>query len=179
MTGKIRILVLNGPNLNLLGEREPHIYGRITLKELNDQCEEWGRENSIQVDCFQSNSEGALIDRIQEERFRVGGIILNAGAYTHYSYALRDCIASIRVPVIEVHLSNPQAREEFRKTSLIGPVARGTISGFGTHGYILALQALKNIIEHVERSVKSRKEMDLVDDAMAGRLKNRRDPGKE
>ena len=179
MIDKIKILVLNGPNLNLLGEREPHIYGRTTLEEIDVQYVDWGRKHSIQVECFQSNSEGTLIDRIQEERFSVSGIILNAGAYTHYSYALRDCISAIRIPVIEVHLTNPQAREEFRKTSLIGPVVTGTISGFGPYGYILALQAMKNMIEHTERTRNSKKEIHPVDDAMAGRLINRRDQREE
>ena len=147
MIDKIKILVLNGPNLNLLGEREPHIYGGTTLKEIDDQCMEWGRENSILVECFQSNSEGALIDRIQEDRSSVSGIILNAGAYTHYSYALRDCITALAIPVIEVHISNPEAREGFRHKSVIAPVVRGRIAGFGSHGYILALEALRNIIQ--------------------------------
>jgi len=142
-----RILVIHGPNLNLLGEREPGIYGITTMEEINRKCIDWGEENNVQVECFQSNSEGAILDKMQQERKSVQGMVLNAGAYTHYSYALRDCIAAISVPVVEVHLSNPQAREEFRQKSVIAPVVAGSVSGLGPNGYVLALEGLKKIIE--------------------------------
>ena len=142
-----RILVIHGPNLNLLGEREPGIYGITTMEEINRKCIDWGEENNVQVECFQSNSEGAILDKMQQERKSVQGMVLNAGAYTHYSYALRDCIAAISVPVVEVHLSNPQAREEFRQKSVIAPVVVGSVSGLGPNGYVLALEGLKKIIE--------------------------------
>lgn len=148
MTIGKRMLVISGPNLNLLGEREPDIYGITTLEEINRKCIEWGEENNVQVECFQSNSEGAILDKMQQERKSAQGMVLNAGAYTHYSYALRDCIAAISVPVLEVHLSNPQAREEFREKSVIAPVVVGSISGLGPHGYVLALEGLKEIIEN-------------------------------
>lgn len=138
-------LVVNGPNLNLLGEREPEVYGRETLTDLESLCVNWGKERDIEVRCFQSNSEGALINVIQEYRNIACGIVFNPGAYTHYSYALRDCVAAISIPVIEVHISNPEAREEFRHRSVIAPVARGRITGLGIYGYILALEALKNL----------------------------------
>ncbi len=142
----MKILVLNGPNLNLLGEREPGIYGCDTLKSINDEIYEAALKLGYDVTFFQSNSEGGLIDRLHEARTEYSGVILNAGAYTHYSYAIRDAIAAIRIPVVEVHLSNVNSRDEFRKTSVIAPVCCGTIAGFGKYSYILGLQALDNIL---------------------------------
>ncbi len=136
------ILLVNGPNLNLLGEREPAVYGRTTLREIEDMvrhaCAGW----KVEVVAFQSNHEGELIDFIQEHRKRARGVVVNPGALTHTSYALRDCLASIDLPCIEVHLSNVHAREEFRKTSVVAPACRGQISGLGPRGYLLAAEWL-------------------------------------
>ena len=136
------VLVLNGPNLNLLGTREPEIYGRTTLDDIAAMLTDAGEELGLEVDCRQSNHEGYLVDWLHEaaER-RALAVILNAGAYTHTSVALRDAISAIAVPVIEVHLSNLAAREAFRHRSHVSPVARGVIQGFGALGYRLALDA--------------------------------------
>lgn len=136
------ILILNGPNLNRLGLREPDIYGTITLADLESSWVEWGKDNKVNVSCFQSNHEGHLIDEIHQASDRYDGIVINPGAFTHYSYALRDAIASIELPVIEVHLSNIHKREAFRHQSVIVPVCMGQISGLGAQGYLLALEAL-------------------------------------
>jgi len=137
------VLVLNGPNLNLLGTRQPEVYGATTLAMIEDACRTHGAGLGFEVTCAQSNSEGAMIDLIHAARGAQAGIVLNAGAYTHTSVALMDAIASVEVPTIEVHLSNIHAREAFRHHSYIAPVALGQIIGFGAHGYILALDALK------------------------------------
>lgn len=138
----MKILVMNGPNLNLLGEREPNIYGGDTLQSINGEIEAIAKSMGHETAFFQSNSEGALIDELHSARLSYDGVILNAGAYTHYSYAIRDAIAAIKIPVIEVHLSNVNSRDEFRKTSVIAPVCKGSIAGFGKYSYFLALQAL-------------------------------------
>jgi 3-dehydroquinate dehydratase-2 len=143
----IPVMVLHGPNLNLLGEREPETYGSMTLSELNNNLIDYGRSLGLEVVCQQSNHEGKLIDLVQEARISTKGVIFNAGGYTHTSVALRDAISAIRIPVVEVHLSNIYAREEFRRTSLISPVCKGVISGFGWQSYHLALHALKGIIQ--------------------------------
>lgn len=136
-----RILVLNGPNLNLLGSRESTIYGRLTLTEINEALRERAKELGVdEIDFLQSNFEGALIEAIQKARGRYDFILLNAGALTHYSIALRDAIAAMPVPVIEIHLSNIHKREEFREKSVIAPVVMGQISGFGIDSYIAALE---------------------------------------
>lgn len=137
-----KFLVLHGPNLNLLGSREPEVYGRQTLEEIDHMLQEWAEQRGCRVDTFQSNSEGALIDRIHEARDRYDGIVINPGAYTHYSIALRDALAAVPVPAVEVHLSNVHAREPFRRHSVISPVVRGVIAGLGPVGYRLALEAL-------------------------------------
>lgn len=137
-----RVLVLNGPNLNLLGMREPGVYGTDSYEQICSRIAEHAQTLGMQADCDQSNSEGGLIDRLHAAMGVYDGVILNAGAYTHYSYAIRDAIAAIRLPVIEVHLSNIHAREEFRHTSVIAPVCRGQIAGFGPDSYLLALQAM-------------------------------------
>ena len=137
-----KILVLNGPNLNLLGTREPKIYGHTTLADINAALEKRAAEEGITLDFFQSNHEGALVDQVQAARGVYDYIIFNAGAYTHYSIALRDSIAAIDVPVIEVHLSNIHTREEFRHTSVLAPVALGQISGFGADSYFAALEVI-------------------------------------
>ncbi len=137
-----RILVMNGPNLNLLGIREPGIYGNDTLETLCDTVKAEAKQYDAAIDCFQSNHEGALIDALHAAMGVYDGIILNAGAYTHYSYAIRDAIAAIRVPVVEVHLSDIHAREPFRHVSVIEPVCVAQISGLGVGSYIKALALL-------------------------------------
>jgi 3-dehydroquinate dehydratase-2 len=136
-------LVLHGPNLNLLGTREPGVYGRLTLAEVDRLIREHGRRRGVRVECRQSNVEGELIGWLQEaEREGFAGVVLNPGAFTHYSIALRDAVAAIRLPVVEVHLSNVHGREEFRRHSVIAAVARGQIAGFGPQSYLLGLDAL-------------------------------------
>ena len=142
----MKILVLNGPNLNLLGEREPSIYGGETMKSINDEIFDAAKALGFDVAFFQSNSEGGIIDRLHEARLDCAGVVLNAGAYTHYSYAIRDAIAAIKIPVVEVHLSNVNSRDEFRKTSVIAPVCCGSIAGFGKYSYMLGLYALNNLL---------------------------------
>ncbi len=141
----MKILVMNGPSLNLLGEREPNVYGLDTIQSINDELLGKARDLGYEMTFFQSNSEGGLIDRLQEARMDCSGVILNAGAYSHYSYALRDAITSVSIPVIEVHMSNVDNRDEFRKNSVIAPVCKGSISGFGRYSYILGLYALDHI----------------------------------
>ena len=136
------LLILNGPNLNLLGTRQPEVYGRTTLADINALCATAAAELGFTVDCLQSSHEGALIDAIHAARDLHAGIVLNAGAYTHTSVALMDAIASAAVPLVEVHLSNIHAREPFRHKSFIAPVALGQICGFGATGYALAIRAL-------------------------------------
>lgn len=137
-----QILVLNGPNLNLLGTRQPEVYGTATLEDVKSICVERAKQYHLEVDFRQSNSEGEMIDWLHEAKTTCAGVIINAGAYTHTSIALMDAIASIELPTIEVHLSNIHAREEFRQTSYIAKVAVGQICGFGTVGYLMALEAI-------------------------------------
>ena len=141
----MKVLVLNGPNLNLLGQREPEVYGSTTLADIESMLQDRARSLSAQVECRQSNHEGELVEWIQSARGTFDVVLLNAGAYTHTSVALRDAIAACSIPTIEVHLSNIYAREEFRHKSLIAPVCRGQISGFGAHSYALALEAACNL----------------------------------
>lgn len=142
-----KMLVLHGPNLNLLGQREPEVYGTVTLPELNERLIKAGKDLELEVSASQSNVEGALIDALQASRDWAAGVVFNPGGYTHTSVALRDAVASIEIPVIEVHMSNVYAREDFRHTSLIAPVAAGTITGFGWHSYILGLHALAGFLK--------------------------------
>ncbi|MCM3617740.1 type II 3-dehydroquinate dehydratase [Sutcliffiella horikoshii] len=140
----MRLLVLNGPNLNRLGLREPAVYGSQTLQDLEAQLQEFADKHSCKLTCFQSNHEGELIDKLHDAEGQYDGIVFNPGAFTHYSYAIRDAIASISVPVMEVHISNIHKREEFRHTSVTAPVTAGQIVGLGLYGYELALMALLN-----------------------------------
>ncbi|WP_315443451.1 type II 3-dehydroquinate dehydratase [uncultured Selenomonas sp.] len=137
-----KILVLNGPNLNLLGTREPEIYGSLTLEDINERLRRRAEAAGLDMECLQSNHEGVLVDAIQAARGRVDYIILNAAAFTHYSIAIRDAIAAVDVPVIEVHLSNIHQREDFRHKSVIAPVVLGQIAGLGAESYMAALEAI-------------------------------------
>lgn len=137
-----RILVIHGPNLNLLGEREPGVYGNDSFESINDEIIAHAMKYEMHCEVFQSNHEGEIIDQLHLARKRFDGVVLNAGAYTHYSYAIRDAIAAIKIPVVEVHLSNIHARDEFRSKSVIAPVCRGQISGFGKYSYLCAVDAL-------------------------------------
>lgn len=139
---RLSILVMHGPNLNTLGTREPAIYGSMTLAQIQERLEQRAAELNASVECMQSNHEGVLVDTIQQHAETVDGIIINGGAFTHYSYALRDALAMVKVPSIEVHLSNIYAREEFRHHSVIAAIVRGHIVGLGWRGYLLALEAL-------------------------------------
>lgn len=142
-----KILLLNGPNLNLLGEREPAIYGTATLEQVAARAAALAQSLGLELRHLQSNHEGALIDALHDARAWASGIILNAGAYTHTSIALRDAIQAVQLPVIEVHLSNIHAREPFRHTSLIAPVCVGQITGFGAESYLLAVQAMAFLLQ--------------------------------
>jgi 3-dehydroquinate dehydratase II len=142
---KKKVLILHGPNLNLLGQREVNIYGRDTLEDINKKISLESAKLGLDCEFYQSNHEGNLIDKIQKATDEYDGIIINPGAFTHYSYAIRDAIASIRIPSIEVHLSNIYSRDEFRSKSVIAPVCVGQIAGFGQNGYVLALSALINL----------------------------------
>lgn len=137
------VLVLNGPNLNMLGTRQPEIYGSATLADVEALCVKHGESLGFSVQCLQSNHEGTLLDAIHAAKGVHAGLVLNAGAYTHTSIALRDAIASVELPTVEVHLSNIHARETFRHTSFIAPVAIGQVAGFGTYSYVMALDALR------------------------------------
>ncbi len=138
------VLVLHGPNMNLLGEREPGVYGQVNLAEIDACLCALGETLGLEVRCAQSNHEGVLIDALHDARTWAAGVVFNPGGYTHTSVALRDAVAAIHIPVVEVHLSNTQARDDFRHTSLIAPVCRGSIAGFGWYSYALGLYAIKN-----------------------------------
>lgn len=146
--GKKRFLVLHGPNLNLLGIREPDIYGAASLDEVNKRILQWAKRENAEVEIRQSNSEGELVDWIQQAMGKYHGLVMNPAAYTHTSIALRDAILSVGIPAVEVHLSNIYKRESFRHTSYVAGAALGQISGFGAYGYLLGLQAL---VEHLDR----------------------------
>ena len=146
----MRLLLVNGPNLNTLGTREPHIYGTITLPEIERMVSERAAGMGAEVRAFQANSEGAIIDWLQNEQSGADGLIINAGSLTHYSIGLRDAIAGSGLPAIEVHISNVWKREEFRHHSLLSPVVNGAIVGLGTQGYVLAVEALITILKGVE-----------------------------
>ena len=143
----MKILLLHGPNLNLLGTREPEVYGSMTLNDINEKIIALGKELGAEVKCLLSNHEGALIDALHDARTWASGVVFNPGGYTHTSVALRDAISAIVIPVIEVHLSNVYAREEFRHTSFVSAVCKGKVSGFGWRSYELGLRGLIDIIK--------------------------------
>ena len=143
----IKILLVHGPNLNMLGRREPEIYGTLTLEVINERMKRLAEENGAELRIFQSNSEGALIDAIQEAAEWADGIVINPGAYTHYSHAIRDALTAVHLPTIEVHLSNIHAREKFRNRSVIAPVALACIAGLGWRSYAYGLQSLIDVLQ--------------------------------
>ena len=142
-----KIIILNGPNLNLLGERETNQYGNFTLKDIQKKCNEFARQNNIKLSLFQSNIEGELVDEIQNSRINHNGLIINAGGYTHTSVAIHDALKILKIPIIELHISNIYNREEFRHKSLISKLAKGVICGFGADGYIMSLNAMNKFLE--------------------------------
>ncbi|WP_284640515.1 type II 3-dehydroquinate dehydratase [Paenibacillus silviterrae] len=144
-----QVLLLNGPNLNMLGVREPGVYGSTSLQDIENRMTDLAAELGVQLECFQSNHEGALIDKIHEAHGRKDGIVMNPGAFTHYSYAIRDAISAVGIPFVEVHISNIHKREAFRHVSVLAPVGLGQISGFGADSYELGLRAL---VMHMQRT---------------------------
>lgn len=142
-----KIIILNGPNLNLLGEREKNQYGNISLETIEKNCNEYASENDIKLSFFQSNIEGELVDQIQNSRNNQNGLIINAGGYTHTSVAIHDALKILKIPIIELHISNIYNREEFRHKSLISKVAKGIICGFGADGYIMSLSAMNKFLK--------------------------------
>ncbi len=141
-----KIIILNGPNLNLLGEREKSQYGSFTLKDIEKKCENFAKKNELKVSFFQSNIEGELVEKIQLSRNDQNGLIINAGGYTHTSVAIHDALKILKIPIIELHISNIYNREDFRHKSLISKVANGVICGFGIDGYTMALKAMENYL---------------------------------
>ena len=146
-----KIIILNGPNLNLLGEREKNQYGNFTLKDVERKCNEYSNENDIKLSLFQSNIEGELVEEIQKARKEQHGLIINAGAYTHTSVAIHDALKVLKIPIVELHITNIYNREEFRHKSLISKIATSVLCGFGTDGYIMALQAMENYLKNEDR----------------------------
>ena len=142
-----KIIIVNGPNLNLLGERERSQYGSFTLKDLEKKCTEYAKKNNIALSFFQSNEEGELINQIQNSRNNQDGLIINAGGYTHTSVAIHDALKILKIPIIELHISNIYNREEFRHKSLISRTAKGVICGFGIEGYIMSLEAMNKFLD--------------------------------
>ena len=142
-----KIIILNGPNLNLLGEREKDQYGNVTLKNIENNCKNFATGNNIKLSFFQSNIEGELVNQIQKSRNEQDGLIINAGGYTHTSVAIHDALKILKIPIIELHISNVYNREEFRHKSLISKVAKGVICGFGADGYLMSLKAINKFLE--------------------------------
>ena len=143
-----KIIILNGPNLNLLGEREKDQYGNVALADIENNCNEYAAKNKIKLSMFQSNIEGELVNQIQNSRNNQDGLIINAGGYTHTSVSILDALKILKIPIIELHISNIYNREEFRHKSLISRVANGIICGFGTDGYLLSLQAMNKLLKN-------------------------------
>ena len=148
---KHKIIIINGPNLNLLGEREKEKYGKVTLNQVEKECKKFGKRNNILITFKQSNIEGKIIDYIQESRKKCDGMIINAAGYTHTSVAIRDALMVLKIPIIELHITNIYNREKFRHKSLLSKAVRSVICGFGTKGYVLALKGLKEIIKNEDR----------------------------
>ena len=146
-----KIIILNGPNLNLLGEREKNQYGSFTLKDIEKKSKEFSSKNDIELSLFQSNLEGELVEEIQNSRNKQHGLIINAGGYTHTSVAIHDALKILKIPIIELHISNIYNREDFRHKSLISKLAKGIICGFGANGYIMALNAMKDYLKNENR----------------------------
>ena len=146
-----KIIILNGPNLNLLGEREKNQYGNFTLKDIENSCTNFAKKNNLDITFYQSNIEGELVEKIQKARNEQNGLIINAGGYTHTSVAIHDALKILNIPIIELHISNIYNREDFRHKSLISKVAKGIICGFGAEGYIMSLKAMKKILENENR----------------------------
>ncbi len=146
----MKFVVIQGPNINLLGVREPHIYGQMTMDAIHDQMKSFASSNGVELEFFQSNLEGEIVDRIQECIEGVDGVIINPAAYTHTSIAIRDALAMLRAPIVEVHISNPARREEFRHNSMTAPVCTGSIAGFGPFSYHLGLVALLQIVSEIQ-----------------------------
>ncbi len=142
-----KIIILNGPNLNLLGEREKNQYGSNTLKDIEETCNEYSTKNNIKLSFFQSNIEGELVNQIQASRNNQDGLIINAGGYTHTSVAIHDALKILKIPIIELHISNIYNREEFRHKSLISKIAKGVICGFGADGYVMSLDAMNKFLQ--------------------------------
>ena len=142
-----KIIIVNGPNLNLLGEREKNQYGNFTLKDIEKNCKRFGEKNNLDINLYQSNIEGEIVEKIQNSRKNQNGLIINAGGYTHTSVAIHDALKIIKIPIIELHISNIYNREDFRHKSLISKIANGVICGFGAHGYIMALEAMKKFLD--------------------------------
>jgi len=148
---KHKIIIINGPNLNLLGEREKEKYGNVTLKQIEKECKNFAKKRNIVIAFKQSNIEGKIIDYIQESRKKFDGLIINAAGYTHTSVAIRDALMILKIPIIELHITNIYNREKFRHKSLLSKAARSVICGFGTKGYVLALEGLSEIIKNENR----------------------------
>ncbi|EAI4483809.1 type II 3-dehydroquinate dehydratase [Campylobacter lari] len=145
----MKVMVIQGPNINMLGIREPHFYGNMKMEDIHEQMTQAAKQSNVEIEFFQSNFEGELVDKIQECLGSVDGVIINAAAYAHTSIAIRDAIAAINLPVIEVHISNTHRREEFRQKSMIAPVCAGSVVGFGPFGYHMALMGLFQIFERI------------------------------
>ena len=146
-----KIIILNGPNLNLLGEREKEKYGNVTLENIETNCKDFAKKNDLDLSFFQSNIEGELVEKIQEARKEQQGLIINAGGYTHTSVAIHDALKILKIPIIELHITNIYNREEFRHKSMISKIATSVLCGFGTDGYIMALQGIKKYIKNEDR----------------------------
>ena len=146
-----KIIILNGPNLNLLGEREKEKYGNVTLERIETNCKDFAKKNDLDLSFFQSNIEGELVEKIQEARKKQQGLIINAGGYTHTSVAIHDALKILKIPIIELHITNIYNREEFRHKSMISKIATSVLCGFGTDGYIMALQGIKKYIKNEDR----------------------------